>query len=82
VASPGPGLGSSRGRVKRSKCQIREILFEKPKNGSKQAPGTFLGPLKKYLNKNLERKYIQHSINPAETSILFILKKKEIFVYI
>jgi hypothetical protein len=31
--------------------------------------------LKKYLNKNLKRKYIQYFINPAETSILFILKK-------
>jgi hypothetical protein len=31
--------------------------------------------LKKYLNKNLEREYIQHSINPIEVSILFILKK-------
>jgi hypothetical protein len=31
--------------------------------------------LKKYLNKNLEKKYIQHFINPAKTSILFILKK-------
>jgi hypothetical protein len=31
--------------------------------------------LKKYLNKNLKREYIQHSINPAEAPILFILKK-------
>jgi hypothetical protein len=31
--------------------------------------------LKKYLDKNLEREYIQHSISPAEASILFILKK-------
>jgi hypothetical protein len=31
--------------------------------------------LKKYLNKNLKRKYIQHSINPAGTPILFISKK-------
>jgi hypothetical protein len=31
--------------------------------------------LKKYLNKNLERGYIQHFINPAGTPILFILKK-------
>jgi hypothetical protein len=31
--------------------------------------------LKKYLNENLERKYIQHSINSAGTPILFILKK-------
>jgi hypothetical protein len=31
--------------------------------------------LKKYLNENLERGYIQYSINPAEASILFILKK-------
>jgi hypothetical protein len=31
--------------------------------------------LKKYLNKNLEREYIQHSINPAGAPILFILKK-------
>jgi hypothetical protein len=29
----------------------------------------------KYLNENLEREYIQHSINPAEILILFILKK-------
>jgi hypothetical protein len=36
---------------------------------------TELKILKKYLNKNLEREYIQHSINPAETFILFILKK-------
>jgi hypothetical protein len=31
--------------------------------------------LKKYLNKNLEKKYIQYFINSAETLILFILKK-------
>jgi hypothetical protein len=31
--------------------------------------------LKKYLNKNLEKKYIQHFINPAGAPILFILKK-------
>jgi hypothetical protein len=31
--------------------------------------------LKKYLNKNLKKEYIQHSINPAGTPILFILKK-------
>jgi hypothetical protein len=31
--------------------------------------------LKKYLNKNLERKYIQYFINPAGAPILFILKK-------
>jgi hypothetical protein len=31
--------------------------------------------LKKYLNENLEREYIQHFINTAEASILFILKK-------
>jgi hypothetical protein len=31
--------------------------------------------LKKYLNKNLEKKYIQYFINSAETFILFILKK-------
>jgi hypothetical protein len=31
--------------------------------------------LKEYLNENLERKYIQYFINPAGTSILFILKK-------
>jgi hypothetical protein len=31
--------------------------------------------LKKYLNKNLEREYIQYSISSAEASILFILKK-------
>jgi hypothetical protein len=31
--------------------------------------------LKKYLNKNLEREYIQHFINSAEAPILFILKK-------
>jgi hypothetical protein len=31
--------------------------------------------LKKYLNENLKRKYIQHSINPTGTPILFILKK-------
>jgi hypothetical protein len=31
--------------------------------------------LKKYLNKNLEREYIQYSINPTGTPILFILKK-------
>jgi hypothetical protein len=31
--------------------------------------------LKKYLNKNLEKKYIQYFINTAGTPILFILKK-------
>jgi hypothetical protein len=31
--------------------------------------------LKKYLNKNLKREYIQYFINPTEISILFILKK-------
>jgi hypothetical protein len=31
--------------------------------------------LKKYLNKNLERKYIQYFINPIGIFILFILKK-------
>jgi hypothetical protein len=31
--------------------------------------------LREYLNENLEREYIQYFINPAETSILFILKK-------
>jgi hypothetical protein len=31
--------------------------------------------LKKYLNKNLKKKYIQHFINSAEAPILFILKK-------
>jgi hypothetical protein len=31
--------------------------------------------LKKYLNKNLEKRYIQYFINPIETPILFILKK-------
>jgi hypothetical protein len=31
--------------------------------------------LKKYLNENLKREYIQHFINPAGTPILFILKK-------
>jgi hypothetical protein len=31
--------------------------------------------LKKYLDKNLERGYIQHFISPAGASILFILKK-------
>jgi hypothetical protein len=31
--------------------------------------------LKKYLNKNLEREYIQHFISRAGTLILFILKK-------
>jgi hypothetical protein len=31
--------------------------------------------LKKYLNENLEKKYIQYFINPAEAPILFILKK-------
>jgi hypothetical protein len=36
---------------------------------------TELKILKKYLNKNLEKGYIQHFINPAGTSILFILKK-------
>jgi hypothetical protein len=36
---------------------------------------TELKILKKYLNENLKKKYIQHSINPAEAFILFILKK-------
>jgi hypothetical protein len=31
--------------------------------------------LKKYLNKNLKKRYIQHSINPVGAPILFILKK-------
>jgi hypothetical protein len=31
--------------------------------------------LKKYLNENLKREYIQYSINPAGAFILFILKK-------
>jgi hypothetical protein len=31
--------------------------------------------LKKYINKNLKREYIQYFINPTEASILFILKK-------
>jgi hypothetical protein len=31
--------------------------------------------LRRYLNKNLERKYIQYFISPVEASILFILKK-------
>jgi hypothetical protein len=31
--------------------------------------------LRKYLNKNLEREYIQYSINSAGAPILFILKK-------
>jgi hypothetical protein len=31
--------------------------------------------LKKYLNENLERKYIQYFINPIGASILFILNK-------
>jgi hypothetical protein len=31
--------------------------------------------LRKYLNKNLEREYIQYFINPAGALILFILKK-------
>jgi hypothetical protein len=31
--------------------------------------------LKKYLNENLKREYIQYSINPAGAPILFILKK-------
>jgi hypothetical protein len=31
--------------------------------------------LKKYLNENLEREYIQHFISPVGISILFILKK-------
>jgi hypothetical protein len=31
--------------------------------------------LKKYLDENLEKIYIQHSINPAGAPILFILKK-------
>jgi hypothetical protein len=31
--------------------------------------------LKKYLDKNLKKKYIQHFINPAGAPILFILKK-------
>jgi hypothetical protein len=35
--------------------------------------------LKEYLNENLERKYIQYFINPAETPILFILKKNGSF---
>jgi hypothetical protein len=30
--------------------------------------------LKKYLNENLKREYIQHFINPTKTPILFILK--------
>jgi hypothetical protein len=33
--------------------------------------------LKKYLNKNLKREYIQYFINPVGTPILFILKKNE-----
>jgi hypothetical protein len=33
--------------------------------------------LRKYLNKNLKREYIQHFINSAGTPILFILKKDE-----
>jgi hypothetical protein len=40
---------------------------------------TELKILKEYLNKNLEKRYIQHFINPAETPILFILKKDENF---
>jgi hypothetical protein len=36
---------------------------------------TELKILRKYLNENLERKYIQYSINPAEIPILFISKK-------
>jgi hypothetical protein len=32
--------------------------------------------LKKYLNKNLKREYIQYFINPAGIFILFILKKE------
>jgi hypothetical protein len=35
--------------------------------------------LKKYLNKNLKREYIQYFINPVEIPILFILKKDESF---
>jgi hypothetical protein len=31
--------------------------------------------LEKYLDENLKREYIQHSINPAGAPILFILKK-------
>jgi hypothetical protein len=31
--------------------------------------------LKKYLDENLKRKYIQYFINPVGASILFILKK-------
>jgi hypothetical protein len=31
--------------------------------------------LKKYLNKNLEKEYLQYFINPGETPIQFILKK-------
>jgi hypothetical protein len=36
---------------------------------------TELKILKKYLNKNLEKEYIQHSISPVKIFILFILKK-------
>jgi hypothetical protein len=36
---------------------------------------TELKVLKKYLNENLEREYIQYFINPAGAPILFILKK-------
>jgi hypothetical protein len=35
--------------------------------------------LKKYLDENLERKYIQHFINPVGAFILFILKKNGSF---
>jgi hypothetical protein len=39
--------------------------------------------LKKYLDKNLEKKYIQHSINPTGVPILFILKKdRNLHLYI
>jgi hypothetical protein len=33
--------------------------------------------LKEYLNKNLEKEYIQYSISSAGTSILYILKKNK-----
>jgi hypothetical protein len=37
--------------------------------------------LKEYLNENLEKEYIQYFINPVGASILFILKKMEVFIY-
>jgi hypothetical protein len=55
--------------------QIIETMKDPPFGPIYNLSGTELASLREYLNKGLDRGWIQHSISPAGAPILFVLKK-------